>query len=121
DGRWQFDFSASLDGASAANLIETGPGELWFGDSRGGPQRWTLDLANRRVSKRETFGKKQGLDIDPQSGAGIYELDGEMHVISGKRGYRFRSPDFVPDAGPPFTLVERPDELVVEETPLGAY
>src|SRR5207342_510483 len=57
----------------------------------------------------------------PQSGAGIYELDGEMHVISGKRGYRFRSPDFVPDAGPPFTLVERPDELVVEETPLGAY
>ena len=67
------------------------------------------------------FGKNQGLDLDPQSGSSVYQLDGEVHVVTGKRGYRFRSPDFIPDAGPPFTLVDRPEELVVEQTPLGAY
>jgi diguanylate cyclase (GGDEF)-like protein len=121
EGRWQLDWSAPLDGASAASLVETGPGEIWFGDSRGGPQRWTLDLANRKVSKREVFGAKQGLDLDPSVGVSVYKLDGEVHVITGKRGYRFRSPGFIPDAGPPFTLVDRPEELTVEETPLGAY
>jgi len=121
DGRWELDFSVPLDGASAATLIETGPEELWFGDSRGGPQRWTLDLAGRRISKREIFGAKQGLDLDPASGSSVYQLDGEVHVITGKRGYRFRSPGFVPDAGPPFTLVDRPEELIVEDTPIGAY
>jgi diguanylate cyclase (GGDEF)-like protein len=121
DGRWQFDFKVPLDGASAATLIETGPQELWFGDSRGGPQRWTLDLANQRVAKREVFGSKQGLDLDPSSGSSLYYLDGEIHVISGKRGFRFRSPNFVPEAGPPFTLVDHPEDMVVEETPIGAY
>jgi hypothetical protein len=121
DGKWQLDFQAPLDGASAAGLIETGPEEIWFGDSRGGPQRWTLDLANRRVSKREVFGAKQNLDLDPASGSAVFALDGEVHVITGKRGYRFRSPSFIPDAGPPFTLVDRPEELVVEQTPIGVY
>ncbi len=121
EGRWQLDFSVPLQGASAASLIETGPQELWFGDSRGGPQRWTLDLAQRKVAKREVFGKKQGLDLDPASGSTLYLLDGEVHVITGKRGYRFRSPTFIPEAGPPFTLVDRPEELVVEQTPLGTY
>jgi diguanylate cyclase (GGDEF)-like protein len=121
DGRWQFDFKVPLDGASAASLIETGPNEVWFGDSRGGPQRWTLDLANKRASRREVFGNKQGLDLDPASGSSVYQLDGQVHVTTGKRGYRFRSPNFIPDAAPPFTLVDRPEEMVVEQTPIGDY
>jgi diguanylate cyclase (GGDEF)-like protein len=121
EGRWQLDFSAPLDGASAASLIETGPEEIWFGDSRGGPQRWTLDLANRKVARREVFGKKQGLDLDPQAGSSVYQLDGAVHVVTGRRGYRLRASGFIPDAGPPFTQVDRPEELLVEETPLGTY
>jgi diguanylate cyclase (GGDEF)-like protein len=121
DGKWQFDFSVPLEGASAAGLVETGPNEIWFGDSRGGPQRWTLDFAARKAVKREVFGDKQGIDLDVASGSSVFALDGEVHVISGKRGYRFRSPAFIPDAGPPFTLADRPQELVVEETPIGAY
>jgi diguanylate cyclase (GGDEF)-like protein len=121
DGHWQLDFKVPLDGASAGYLIESGEQELWFGDSRGGPQRWTLDLANKRVAKREVFGNKHGLDLDPASGSSVYLLDGEVHVTSGKRGYRFRSPSFIPDAAPPFTLVDRPEEMSVEQTPLGAY
>jgi diguanylate cyclase (GGDEF)-like protein len=121
DGTWRLDFSLPLEGASAGGLLETGPNEVWFGDSRGGPQRWTLDFAAKKTSKREVFGEKQGLDLDPASGSSLFLLDGEVHAISGKRGYRFRDGAFVPDAGPPYTLVDRPDELVVEQTPIGAY
>jgi hypothetical protein len=120
-GRWQFDFALSQDGASAAGLLETGPGELWFGDSRGGPQRWTLDLANRKLQRKEVFGKRDGLELDPASGSTLFRIDDQVHVVSGERGYRFEAPRFVPDAGPPFTLVDRPNELVVETTPLGTY
>jgi diguanylate cyclase (GGDEF)-like protein len=73
------------------------------------------------VSKREVFGGKQGLDLDPASGSTLFLLDGEVHVVSGKRGYRFRNGAFIPDAGPPYTLVDRPDELTVEETAIGDY
>ena len=44
-----------LDGASAATLIETGPEQLWFGDSRGGPQRWTLDSAAPEGSRARKY------------------------------------------------------------------
>jgi diguanylate cyclase (GGDEF)-like protein len=121
DGLWQLDLKLPLDGASAAGLVETGDNEIWFGDSRGGPQRWTLDLPGRRASKREVFGDKQGLDLDAASGSAIYLLDGGVHVITGDRGYRFRDGSFVRDSGPPFTLADRPEELTVEETPIGAY
>src|SRR5690606_37438415 len=40
---------------------------------------------------------------------------------SGERGFRFDGERFVPDVAPPFTLVDRPDELVVTDTPLGTY
>ena len=42
DGRWQLGFSVPLEGASAQTLVETGPQEIWIGDSRGGPQGWFL-------------------------------------------------------------------------------
>ena len=120
-GRWQFGFGLSLDGASAATLLETGPDELWFGDSRGGPQRWTLDMAHRKLLRKEVFGPRQGLELDPQSGSTLFMIDGRVHVVSGERGYRFEAPRFIPDVGPPFTLVDRPNELVVEQTPVGTY
>jgi diguanylate cyclase (GGDEF)-like protein len=119
--RWGLAFSLPLDGASAAGLLETGPDEVWFSDSRGGPQRWTLDVVNHRLSARQVFGAKQGLELPEGVGSTVYQLDGRVHVVVGERGYRFDSGRFVPDAGPPFTLVDRPDELIVEQTPLGTY
>jgi diguanylate cyclase (GGDEF)-like protein len=121
NGRWEFSFDLPLEGASAATLLETGPDELWFGDSRGGPQRWLLDVPNHKVVRKDVFGAKQGLELDPQAGSSLFMLDGQVHVISGERGFRYDASRFVPDAGPPFTLVERPNELVVEQTPLGTY
>jgi diguanylate cyclase (GGDEF)-like protein len=120
-GHWQVGFSLPLDGASAATLLETAAGELWFGDSRGGPQRWTLDAGKHALLRKEVFGPRQGLVLDPHFGSSVFELDGQVHVVSGTRGFRFNWSRFVADTSPPFTLVERPDELVVEATPLGTY
>lgn len=121
DGRWQLDFTLPLDGASATTAIETAPGVVWFGDSRGGPQRWRLDLAGRKRLQRDVFGERDGLELDPDSGSFPFELDGRIHIVSGDKGFRFEGARFVPDNGPPFTLVDRPHELSVETTPLGDY
>jgi diguanylate cyclase (GGDEF)-like protein len=121
DGHWKITATIPLDGASAGGLIEVGPNEVWFGDSRGGPQRWRIDpQAGTRVS-REVFGKGEGITLDEHAGSFLYLLDGQIHVVTGERGYRFDGKRFVPDTGPPFKLFDRPNELVVEETPQGAY
>ena len=121
DGRWGMGYSIDMEGASASSLIETGPEQVWLDDSRGGPQRWTLDPARRGASRKETFGKGQGIELDPAAGSFLFQLDGKIHVISGEQGFRFDGKQFIPDVGPPFTLVDRPNELLVEQTPLGTY
>jgi len=120
-GRWQLDFSLPLEGASAAYLHETARNELWFGDSRGGPQRWTLDIANHKILQKDVFGGTDGLVLDPHSGSTLYLLDGQIHVLSGDKSFRYQAPRFLPDTGPPYTLIDRPNELQVEQTPAGTY
>jgi diguanylate cyclase (GGDEF)-like protein len=121
NGHWQLGMSIPLGDSSAATLLETADGELWFGDSRGGPQRWTLDHSKHALLHKDVFGPLQGLALNPSFGSSVFELDGQVHVVSGTRGFRFNGSRFVADTSPPFTLVERPDELVVEATPLGTY
>ncbi|HEX5755801.1 MAG TPA: hypothetical protein VFY12_05560, partial [Arenimonas sp.] len=118
---WRVSESLSIEGLSPFGVEEGAPGELWLGDSRGGPRRWLLDLAEGRRLSETLFGGAQGLEIDADSGSGVYRLDDTIHVTSGERGFRFDGERFVPDVAPPFTLVDRPDELVVTHTPLGAY
>ncbi len=119
--RWQLDFTLPLEGASASYLIETGRGELWFGDTRGGPQRWTLDLGNRKLLHKDVFGASDGLELDPHTGSSLYVLDGQVHAVSGEKSFRYEAPRFILDTGPPFTLIARPNEMQVEQTPLGTY
>jgi len=120
-GRWNVLASPSLNGASVSEVVETGPGEIWLGDSRGGPQRWKIELTSGRVLSRETFGGKQGLVLDPHSGARCFLLDGKLHAVSGDKGFVFDGKRFTADAAPPMTLVDRPNELAVLDTPLGTY
>ena len=120
-GRWQLAFALPLSGASATSLLETGPGELWFGDSRGGPQRWTLDVANRALLRKQVFGPSQGLGLDPEFGSSVFLLDGRVHVTSGDYGSRWDGTGFVADTDSPLSLVDRRDELIIEDTPVGAY
>lgn len=121
NGRWELDGALPLAGASAVTLIETGPGELWFGDSRGGPQRWTLDTDAWSLQRKEVFGPAQGFELDKDFGSSVFLLDGHLHAVSGDRGFRFEGPGFVPGTDELLGLVDRPDELLVEQTPLGTY
>ncbi|MFY2764022.1 diguanylate cyclase [Arenimonas sp. MALMAid1274] len=121
EGRWQLASAIPLDGISTYGVEEGGPGELWMGDTRGPAQHWRLDLDAGTVISRETYADDRGLAVDAQAGTSLYQLDGRIHAVSGSRGFRLEGDRFVPDLAPPFTLVDRPHELVVEETPLGAY
>jgi diguanylate cyclase (GGDEF)-like protein len=123
EGLWQLGPRLSLVGASAGGMLETARNEIWFGDARGGPQRWRIDpVLGKRVS-REVFGPAQGMELDEHAGTFLYELDDTIHAVSGDQGFRFDGKRFVRDTGPPFTLFEkeRANELVVKETPLGTY
>lgn len=120
EGRWRIAQTVSLQGASASGLVESASDQLWFGDTRGGPQRWTLD-AEGKVIKREIFGAEQGLPLEADNGSVLFQLDGRIHVITGEHGYRFDGQRFLADTSPPLTLVDRPYELRVTQTPLGVY
>lgn len=120
-GRWQITGRVPLDGISLAGLEESARGELWLGDTRGPVQRWRVDLETGQLLERATYADAAGLVVDPQAGTSVYQLDGRIHAISGRAGFRLEGDRFMPDNAPPFTLVDRPFELTVQETPLGAY
>ncbi len=120
-GRWQLSAKLPFGNLSAYGIEEAGPGELWLGDSRGPAQRWRLDPAAGTLLEREVFDDARGLPVDPDSGTSIFQLDGRIHAVSGSTGYRLEGDRFVPDLAPPVTLVDRPDELMVEQTPLGDF
>jgi len=120
-GRWQVEAHLPLEGASAGGLLETAPGVLWFGDGRGGPQRWTFDARYEALQGRTTFGATQGIEIDPDAGSFIFELDGHVFAVSGSRAFRFDGERFHPDRSPPLDRIDRMNELVVESTPIGDY
>jgi diguanylate cyclase (GGDEF)-like protein len=84
-------------------------------------QRWRIDLATHEVTRRDVYGDAQGLVVDADTGTSVYRLDDRIHAISDESGFRFDGERFVEDSAPPITLVDRPYELQVEETPLGAY
>ncbi len=119
-GHWRVAQSLSLEGASASGLVESASNQVWFGDSRGGPQRWTLDT-DGKLLQRELFNQAQGLALQADAGSVVFQLDGRIHVVIGDAGFRFDGKRFSADAGPPLTLVDRPRELSVTTTPLGVY
>jgi diguanylate cyclase (GGDEF)-like protein len=120
-GRWEIAATIPFGGISAYGIEEAGPGELWLGDSRGPVQRWSLDLAAGTLLEREIFDDARGLPVDPDTGTSVYRLDGRIHAVSGRKAYRHEGDRFVPDQAPPATLVDRPEELVVQQTPLGDF
>lgn len=121
NGKWQIKSRISLDGASVDSLVETGPGEIWFSNNYGGPQRWHLDTGTFAVIDKKEFGKADGLTLQKDDAQHVYRLDGKVHVVVADKGYLFDGKKFGPEIAPPFTLVSRPHELYVTETAMGAY
>lgn len=120
-GRWQAGPTIRLDGISLSGIEESAEGELWLGDTRGPVQRWRIDLDTGEVRGRQVYDDSRGLAVDPQYGTSVYRLDDRIHATSGTRGFRLDGDAFVADLAPPVTLVARPYELAVEQTPLGDY
>jgi diguanylate cyclase (GGDEF)-like protein len=118
---WGIEQRWPLGGVGVGELYEAGPHELWIGDYRGGVIRWILDPATGAIVERREFGAADGLHVDAESGTTMNELDGILYATSGRRSFRRDGARFVEVDAPPFNLVERPWELEVVETSLGAY
>lgn len=121
DGRWQVARTLPLAGARASGLIEVSAGELWFGDSRGGPQRWTLSVDDSPRPRIDVFGEASGLAADAVAGSRVVVLDGRLHAVSGGRVLRFEAGRFVAAADSALPKVDRVDELEIADTGLGTY
>lgn len=121
DGRWQLERTLPLGGARASGLVEVAPGELWFGDSRGGPQRWMLPADGSTRPRIDVFSEASGLDADAGSGSRVLVLDGRLHAVSGGRVLRFDGGRFMAVSDAVLPQVDRVDELEIAETSLGTY
>ena len=84
-------------------------------------QRWTVDTDTGEVTSREVYDDSRGLAVSPQFGTSVFRFEDRIHATSGDAGFRLEGDHFVPDKAPPITLVARPHELYVEQTPLGDY
>ncbi|MDX2299607.1 MAG: diguanylate cyclase [Xanthomonadaceae bacterium] len=121
-GEWQIQASTEL-GAMSPNKVFSGigHGELWFADSRSTPQRWRFDPETGALLAKHSFASAQGLpDVrDPE--LNLYRLDDRIHAVVGGQTYVLADERFVAERGAPASLVERPTELIVRDTPVGTF
>lgn len=121
-GRWELIARWPLKGMNANATYETQtPGELWIGDLRGAPQRWRFDPDSGELTERRSFGAESGLTPDPLRGTTLFELDAQLYAVSGARAYRLQGEAFVASDLGPFAGLDRPMEISVVDSPLGAY
>ena len=103
-------------------VAETAPGVIWVNNTRGMPERWSIDTQNARLLKREHFaldapGRSPGANQATQ----LVALSGKAYVALDKDAYVFNGKAFVPFSGPPFTYMQSPNSFAVLETPIGAF
>lgn len=119
---WRIARRWPLEGMVPARVLEQLPGELWFSDDRGAPQRWRIEADGRL--DRQVFGPEHGL---PQGGLTrplLFAIDGQVQTWSGGRLYR------LDPAGTNFAAAEpqawmqqlhQPERLEVIETAMGQF
>ncbi len=120
DGRWQHESTVDIGQVSITGIEEAPDGALWLGDSRGAPLRLRFDDAGVVVERR-LFDAADGLALDPEFGSYVEALDGRIHVISGRRVFRFDGERFAAIDEPPFNRFAEPFDIGISETPLGAF
>ncbi len=119
--RWVVEHDWPLDGISIAEFHEASANEIWISDYRSGVVRWLLDPATGAIVERRSFGAADGLQTDPEYGTVANFLDGDMYVVSGQHVFRKHGTRFSEVQVEPFTLVEQPWDLAIEETAYGTY
>ncbi|MEZ5464079.1 MAG: diguanylate cyclase [Lysobacteraceae bacterium] len=118
---WSVESEWPFGDINLSSLLETAADTLWVGDNRGGVVRWSLSPDGRDVLEQRTYGAEQGLTFDPDYGSGVLRLGDQLFARSGERAFRYDGERFVPYEGEPFSLVRRPTELELVNTPLGDY
>jgi len=118
---WRIGRRWPLDGMVPLQVVELLPGELWFSDDRGAPQRWRID--DNRLD-RQVFGPERGLLLDGSTRPQLFAIDGQVKAWSGGRLYR------LDPAGTGFVVIEppewmrglhQPERLNVIETAMGLF
>ncbi|MDZ4350234.1 MAG: diguanylate cyclase [Xanthomonadaceae bacterium] len=97
------------------------PGELWMGDSRGAPQRWRVDLSTGEVFERSTLGESFGFRLANGHGSIINQIDGVVHAVTGRDVYAWRGSGWTKTDGLPFSLFERPMDVLLTPADDGLY
>ena len=111
-----------LESASVSSLAERADGELWIGDSRGGPIELALSPDGERTTRVVRHGAEAGLRIDPEHGSNVFLLDGRVHVASGSAIFEYADGRFAAsEAQGLASLADRPMELLVRPAPSGTY
>ena len=121
DDGWQVIREWPLDDVSLSGIVETASDTLWVGDYRGGVHRWTLSADGKEVVDRKDYGVAEGFELKADYGSGVVRIGDDLIASSGSHSFRFDGERFQPFDQPPYTLVQRPMELEVVNTPLGDY
>lgn len=119
---WRIGRRWPLDGMVPVQVIELLPGELWFGDDRGAPQRWRIDNDNRL--DRQVFGPERGLPLDGSTRPQLFVVDGQVMAWSGGRLHRLdpAGMGFVVTESPEWMReLHQPERLGVVETAMGHF
>ena len=121
-GRWQLSAPTSLAALSPRKvMVGDRPGELWFADSRSVPQRWRFDLHSGARLEQRRFAAESGLPAAGLDKANLFRLDGRVHVLVDGRDFVFQNDRFEPVGDSLAKQVERPDELIVRDSPSGTF
>lgn len=121
-GRWQVRARTALDPVSPRKVgVGARPGELWLADSRSVPQRWRFDLDSGVRLEQRRYAADAGLPARGLDKASLFRLDGRMHVLVDGRDFVFQNERFEPVGDSLAGQVERPEELIVRDSPSGTF
>ena len=103
-----------LEGLSVFGIVETAPGQLWFGNFRGAPHAVTLSGDGRRIDQERVLGAADGLDTARTHVSLPFRLDDRLYLVLDETVYAREGERFVrSDAEGLTTQVTRPGELTV--------
>jgi len=121
-GRWQLRARTELGSLSPSKVgVGDHAGELWFTDSRSVPQRWRFDLDSGVRLEQRRYAADAGLPAKGLDKASLFRLDGRMHVLVDGRDFVFQNERFEPVGDSLAEQVERPEELIVRDSPSGTF
>ena len=122
DRQWSVAALLPAPELATQTVAETAPGVIWVNNTRGMPERWSIDTQHVRLLRREHFALDAPVRSMGASGTTqLIVLSGKVYVALNKDAYLFNGKAFEPFAGPPFSYMQSPNSFAVLETPVAAF